>query len=177
MAGQANSSGGPMSNSGAWSNSTIPAHKVHSYGSLILPNSPIGWQTSALQPAEQLPSTPGDMNGHAQSGMNSQKSDDSNVVYTAVHEKQARQHKEWCEQHKYRYVLARTRSGLCTDGFIEHIDDQVLCLAVPYGLYENRAFFPYYPTLYPYPYYPRRRFYRQVFPLAGLLALSLLPFY
>ncbi|MFD1952628.1 hypothetical protein ACFSL6_04010 [Paenibacillus thailandensis] len=95
---------------------------------------------------------------------------------------QAKDCKDWCEKHKYRYVLVRLHSGLCIDGFIEHIDDQVVSLAVPYGPSgDGRAFVPFYPGFYPaffpYPFYPRRRFYRQIIPLAGLLALSLLPFF
>lgn len=87
--------------------------------------------------------------------------------------------KHWCHAHMHRYVLAHTHDGWCCDGFIEHIDDEVVCIAVPYSGGADRAFFPgpFYPPLYPYPYFPRRRFYRQVFPLAALLGLSLLPFY
>lgn len=93
--------------------------------------------------------------------------------------------KKWCEKHMHRYVLAQTHDGMCCDGFIEYMDDEVVCLAVPCGMHEGdaRAFIPQfgYPPfgypLYPYPYYPRRRFIRQVFPLYTLLALSLLPFY
>ncbi|MGM0880651.1 MAG: hypothetical protein ACQEXQ_06355 [Bacillota bacterium] len=101
------------------------------------------------------------------------------------------QMKQWCEQHMHRYVLAQTHDGWCCDGFIEHMDDEVVCLAVPCGMNERdeRAFLPYPPygypygyppygyPIYPYPYFPRRRFIRRVFPLAALLALSLLPFY
>lgn len=97
------------------------------------------------------------------------------------------QMKPWCEHHMNRYVLAQTHDGWCCDGFIEYMDDEVLCLAVPCGTNERdeRAFLPYpafgYPPygypIYPYPYFPRRRFVRRVFPLAALLALSLLPFY
>jgi len=95
--------------------------------------------------------------------------------------------KQHCHEHMHRYVLARTKDGWCTDGFVEHVDDEYVCLAV---LCEgpgrdDRAFgpYPYFgtpfarPPLYPYPYYPRRYFARQVFPLAALLGLSLLPFY
>ncbi|QHT63852.1 hypothetical protein GXP70_10270 [Paenibacillus lycopersici] len=79
----------------------------------------------------------------------------------------------------HRYVLAHTRDGWCCDGFVEYIDDEVVCLAVPHCGSGDRAFFPgpFYPQLYPYPFFPRNRFYRQVFPLAALLGLSLLPFY
>lgn len=43
------------------------------------------------------------------------------------------QMKQWCEHHKHRYVLAQTHDGWCADGFIEHIDDEVVCIAVPCG--------------------------------------------
>ncbi|WP_424766707.1 hypothetical protein [Paenibacillus sp. sgz302251] len=90
--------------------------------------------------------------------------------------------KQWCESHKNRYVLVQTHDGWCCDGFIEHIDDEIVCIAVPCGTneWENRAFLPYASfgaPIYPYPYYPRRRFIRQVFPLAALLAITLLPFF
>ncbi|SFI61671.1 hypothetical protein SAMN02799624_01656 [Paenibacillus sp. UNC496MF] len=87
--------------------------------------------------------------------------------------------KHWCHEHMHRYVLAHTHDGWCCDGFIEHIDDEVVCLAVPHCGGMDRAFVPgpFFPPLYPYPFFPRRRFYRQVFPLAALVGLSLLPFY
>lgn len=102
------------------------------------------------------------------------------VKHMEIHEM-----KKLCVEHLHRYVLVQTKDGWCCDGFVEHIDDEVVCIAVPHcegQEYHSRAFFPYpplypYPLLYPYPYFPRRRFYRQVFPLAALLALSLLPFY
>ncbi|MBD2844459.1 hypothetical protein IDH44_04595 [Paenibacillus sp. IB182496] len=99
------------------------------------------------------------------------------------------QMKQWCANHMHRYVLAQTKDGYCCDGIVEHIDDEVVCLAVPVGdgggQWGVRNFFPYpypgtpfaTPPLYPYPYYPRRRFARQVLPLAVLLGLTLLPYY
>lgn len=99
---------------------------------------------------------------------------------------------EFCKKHMYRYALARTKDGWCCDGFIEHIDKDFVYMAVPAPMQGQRGFYPFYPgygpfygpfygqfgaPLYPYPYFPRRRFVRQVFPLAALLALSLLPFY
>ncbi|MBD2869476.1 hypothetical protein [Paenibacillus arenilitoris] len=91
----------------------------------------------------------------------------------------AHQKKQWCENHMHRYVLAQTHDGWCCDGIIEYLDDEVVCLAVPCGTneWDNRAFLPYGYPIYPYPYFPRRRFVRRIFPLAALLALSLLPFY
>ncbi|WP_308858140.1 hypothetical protein [Paenibacillus sp. R14(2021)] len=87
--------------------------------------------------------------------------------------------KKWCHEHMHRYVLVQTHDGWCCDGFVEHIDDEVVCIAVPMCGSMDRAFFPgqFNQPFYPYPYFPRRRFYRQVFPLAALVALSLLPFY
>ncbi|CDN41734.1 MULTISPECIES: hypothetical protein [unclassified Paenibacillus] len=93
--------------------------------------------------------------------------------------------KHFCDNHKYRYVLAHTKDGWCCDGFIEHYDDEYVCLAIPCDMGEvhPRAFGPGfgpgfgpYPPLYPYPYYPRRRFARAVFPLAALAGITLLPF-
>jgi hypothetical protein len=91
-----------------------------------------------------------------------------------------------CEQHMHRYVLIHTNDGSCVDGFVEHVDDETVCLAVPFCQGEDdRAFLPFggyggyggFGGGYGYPYYPRRRFYRRAFPLGSLLALSLLPYY
>lgn len=93
-----------------------------------------------------------------------------------------------CKKHMYRYVSVTMTSGAVYDGIVEDVDDENLYLAVPIGGMDHdqmRAFLPYaypYPYYgYPYPYpgyvYPRRRFARQVLPLAALLALSLLPYY
>lgn len=89
--------------------------------------------------------------------------------------------KELCQQHMHRYVMIQTNDGFCCDGIVEHVDDETICIAVPYcpNEWDERAFLPFggYPYPYPYPYFPRRRFFRRRFPLAGLLALSLLPYY
>lgn len=88
--------------------------------------------------------------------------------------KSAGEVKDWCEKYKHRYVLAQTHDGQCYDGFIEHIDDEVVCLAVPCcsSPWDNRAFMP-----FGGPFgFPRRRFIRRVFPLTALVGLSLLPF-
>lgn len=86
-----------------------------------------------------------------------------------------------CENHMHRYVLAHTHDGWCIDGIVEFVDANYVCLAVPAGGthgWDNRAFVPFgRPGLYPYPYYPRRRFYRQILPLGLLLGLTLLPFF
>lgn len=91
--------------------------------------------------------------------------------------------KDLCASHMHRYVLARTHDGWCVDGFVENVDDENVSMAVPYSSmqsWDGRAFVPHPPlgpSLYPYPYFPRRRFYRQVFPLGALHSVSLLPFY
>ncbi|MBA2938147.1 hypothetical protein HZF08_07500 [Paenibacillus sp. CGMCC 1.16610] len=96
---------------------------------------------------------------------------------------------EICKKHMYRYVSVTMTNGAVYDGIVENVDDDNLYLAVPIGGMDHeqmRAFLPY--GGYPFPYYGypypgygygfgRRRFARQVLPLAGLLALSLLPYY
>ncbi|KRE52037.1 hypothetical protein [Paenibacillus sp. Soil724D2] len=96
-----------------------------------------------------------------------------------------------CKKHMYRYVSVTLTSGAVYDGIVEDVDDENLYLAVPIGEMDQeqmRAFFPYPGFGYPYGYpgygfpgygygFPRRRFVRQILPLAGLLALSLLPYY
>jgi hypothetical protein len=95
-----------------------------------------------------------------------------------------------CKQHIHRYVVIQVADGSSHDGIVENVDEEILYLAVPMGGTEaesTRAFLPYgYPSYgygygygypYPGPFYPRRRFYRRAFPLAGLLGLSLLPYY
>ncbi|MBW7473715.1 hypothetical protein K0T92_03025 [Paenibacillus oenotherae] len=94
--------------------------------------------------------------------------------------------KKWCKDQMHRYVLVQTRDGWCCDGFIEHIDDDMLCIAIPHcgPGYDPRAFVPFTPftpffpgPFFPAPFFPRRRFIRQTFPLAALLGLTLLPFF
>ncbi|GIO34159.1 MULTISPECIES: hypothetical protein [Paenibacillus] len=114
--------------------------------------------------------------------------------------------KEICKKHMYRYVRATMADGSVHDGFIEHVDEERLYLAVPVG-HENmpyhhgyaspyaggwdpcfrpeedvRAFYPFVPYGYGFGYpffgFPYgRRFNRFILPLAGLTALSLLPFF
>lgn len=109
---------------------------------------------------------------------------DNKPMAMESHEKHVHHHhhdmKKKCHEHMHRYVLVQTHDGWCCDGIVEHIDDEYVCLAVPCGgNVEQRAFFPQPPffPIYPYPFFPRRRFVRQVFPLSTLQTLSLLPFY
>ncbi|MFC5405123.1 hypothetical protein [Cohnella soli] len=84
--------------------------------------------------------------------------------------------KETCLAHMHRYVEVQGADGFCYDGIVEHVDDEWLCLAVPGAVDHMRAFFPgggFGPF---FPYRPRR-FNRLVLPLAGLAAISLLPYY
>ncbi|RKP55617.1 hypothetical protein D7Z26_08330 [Cohnella endophytica] len=87
--------------------------------------------------------------------------------------------KSQCESHMHRYVEVKAADGYCYDGIVEHVDDEWLCLAVPGSVDLMRAFGPY-PPFSPFgpfsPYRPRR-FDRLVLPLAGLAAISLLPYY
>ncbi|REK77412.1 hypothetical protein [Paenibacillus paeoniae] len=86
------------------------------------------------------------------------------------------QNKSVCEKHMNRYVVIQTNDGQYHDGIVESVDDENVYLAIPHCPGDERAFFPY--GGYGYGgYYPRRRFYRRGFPLGGLLALSLLPFF
>ncbi|MDR6880089.1 hypothetical protein [Bacillus sp. 3255] len=93
---------------------------------------------------------------------------------------------EICINHMHRYVSVTMDNGAMYDGIVEHVDGDHLYLAVPIGGAEPeqmRAFvpfgspFPFYGFPYPGYVFGRRRFARQVLPLAGLLALSLLPYY
>lgn len=84
--------------------------------------------------------------------------------------------KALCVSHMHRYVEVQAADGYCYDGIVEHVDDQWLCLAVPGAVEDWRGWFPYAPFYPPYGYRPRR-FNRLVLPLAGLVALSLLPYY
>ena len=63
--------------------------------------------------------------------------------------------KKWCHDHKFRYVMVQTKDGWCCDGFVEHIDDEHVYLAVPYcGEYDyHRAFVPFAPFT-PFPFAP-----------------------
>jgi hypothetical protein len=97
-----------------------------------------------------------------------------------------------CKSHMNKYVLAETHDGQKFDGIIVDVDVDYVILAIPVSgeemMYEQqqpmmdeRIFgYPYgYGYGYGYPYYgyPRRRFRRLALPLAGLAALSLLPWF
>ena len=97
-----------------------------------------------------------------------------------------------CRDHLHRYVLISLSDGSKVDGIVEGVDNENLYLALPGEHMASQPreyrqpFFPGYgygygfgyPYPYPYyPYYPRRRFRRGIFPLISLLGLSLLPYY
>ncbi|MCD9022998.1 hypothetical protein K7P76_14330 [Cohnella sp. NL03-T5] len=90
--------------------------------------------------------------------------------------------KAHCESHMHRYVEVQAADGYCYDGIVEHVDDEWLCLAVPGSVDHMRGFFP---TPFSQPFSPfvpfspfrPRRFNRLVLPVAGLVALSTLPYY
>ncbi|MBC8080943.1 MAG: hypothetical protein H7X86_11400 [Gorillibacterium sp.] len=91
---------------------------------------------------------------------------------------------EMCRDHLHRYVLISLSNGTKVDGIVEGVDNDNLYLALPgeHAAETYRGFgYGYgfgYPYPYPYyPYYPRRRFRRGIFPLISLLGLSLLPYY
>jgi hypothetical protein len=84
-----------------------------------------------------------------------------------------------CESHMHRYVEIQAVDGYCYDGIVEHVDHDWVCLAVPGSVDPMRGFYPssfYQPFDSFYPYRPRR-FNRLALPLAGVTALSLLPYY
>ncbi|MFC5532119.1 hypothetical protein [Cohnella yongneupensis] len=85
--------------------------------------------------------------------------------------------KALCLSHMHRYVEVQAADGYCYDGIVEHVDDQWLCLAVPGAVDPMRGFFPPPPFYPPYAPFRPRRFERLALPLAGLVALSLLPYY
>ncbi|WP_438446223.1 hypothetical protein [Gorillibacterium sp. sgz5001074] len=96
-----------------------------------------------------------------------------------------------CMEHMGRYVRIQMHDGMVFDGVVEKVDEEHVYIACPEteaGGEEERylpypgygpgfgPFLPPYPGYagYPYGYYPRFR--RYALPLAGLLALSLLPY-
>jgi len=85
--------------------------------------------------------------------------------------------KAHCESLMYRYVEVQAVDGYCYDGIVEHVDEEWICLAVPGSVEPMRAFFPHPPFGGPFFPYRPRRFNRLVLPLAGIAAISLLPYY
>ena len=74
-----------------------------------------------------------------------------------------------CKKYKHEYVRINMNDGKYYDGFIDHIDHDHVGLAMPYEMEEDTG----------ESYSPVRRrfgFRRRFFPLAGIAALSLLPF-
>jgi hypothetical protein len=96
-----------------------------------------------------------------------------------------------CEKHMHTYVLAETVDGNKIDGIITGVDEECVYLAVPitgsgyrdYGDFRGAPGFGYpgygygFPGYgYGFPHRPRR-FNRLILPLAGLTAISALPWY
>lgn len=79
-----------------------------------------------------------------------------------------------------KYVGIQTNDGMQHDGFIAHVDNEYVTLAIPSSEMINgtpmqqQAFrqFGYYPG-----FYPRRRFFHRRLPLAAITGLFLLPFF
>ncbi|WP_254391821.1 hypothetical protein [Terribacillus sp. DMT04] len=98
---------------------------------------------------------------------------------------QLKQMMDKCKQHKHQYVMVQLLDGYQMDGIILDVDDEYVHLAIPaseqYDYVEQddyRYGYPGYPGYgygYGYGYGPRNRLRRLVLPLAGLAALSLIP--
>ncbi|MBW4083509.1 phosphatidylinositol kinase [Paenibacillus sp. S150] len=79
-----------------------------------------------------------------------------------------------------KYVGVTTTDGQSHDGFIAHVDQDFVTLALPTNEMiqgmpaQNSVYrqFGYYPG-----FYPRRRFYPRRIPLGAITALYLLPFF
>jgi len=79
-----------------------------------------------------------------------------------------------------KYVGIQTNDGMLHDGFIAHVDDEYVTLAIPSSEMINgmpvqqQTFrqFGYHPG-----FYPRRRFFQRRLPLAAITGLFLLPFF
>ena len=52
-------------------------------------------------------------------------------VVTAPKPMEIHEKVKMCKDHMHRYVLLQTHDGYCVDGFVEHIDDEMVCIAVP----------------------------------------------
>ncbi|MFC6332165.1 phosphatidylinositol kinase [Paenibacillus septentrionalis] len=87
---------------------------------------------------------------------------------------------EICMTCMHKYVGVQTNDGMAHDGFIAHVDNDFVTLAIPTNemitgmpvqqqTYRQFGFYP--------GFYPRRRFgYRRI-PLGAITALFLLPFF
>ncbi len=79
-----------------------------------------------------------------------------------------------------KYVGIQTSDGMAHDGFIAHVDNNYVTLAIPTneminGMHSQQAAhrqFGYHPG-----FFPRRRFYQRRVPLAAITGLFLLPFF
>jgi hypothetical protein len=87
-----------------------------------------------------------------------------------------------CKQHMYYHVIAQTSDGKKVEGIITDLDSKHVYLLVPQDMIpaeegeEQQASSE--QSRQPYYGGPRyRRFFRQIFPLAALTALSLYPYY
>jgi predicted RNA-binding protein len=85
-----------------------------------------------------------------------------------------------CKQHMYYHVIAKTADGQQVEGIITDLDSKHVYMLVPQEMMpveeddqeETRQF-----QRQPYGRPRYRRFFRQIFPLAALAALSLYPYY
>ncbi|GIP15008.1 hypothetical protein J40TS1_06500 [Paenibacillus montaniterrae] len=79
-----------------------------------------------------------------------------------------------------KYVGIQTNDGMAHDGFIAHVDNDYVTLAIPSNEMMNGApvqqqgyrQFGYHPG-----FFPRRRFFHRRIPLGSIAALFLLPFF
>ncbi|MCM3632848.1 MULTISPECIES: phosphatidylinositol kinase [Paenibacillus] len=89
-------------------------------------------------------------------------------------------YRDICMSCMHKYVGIQTSDGMTQDGFIAHVDNEYVTLAIPSNemiggmpmQQQGYRQFGYYPG-----FYPRRRFYQRRFPLAALTGLFLLPFF
>lgn len=95
-----------------------------------------------------------------------------------------------CSKHMNKYIGVVTTDGQTHDGFIAHVDQNYVTLAIPSNEMINQPnkmrrgqgsrAFGYSPGFYPgfYPgFFPRRRFYPYRIPFYGISSLFLLPFF
>lgn len=74
-----------------------------------------------------------------------------------------------------KYVAVQTKDGMTHDGFIAHVDNDYVTLAIPTSEMmtgSNQRQFGFHPG-----FFPRRRFLARRIPLFGITSLFLLPFF